>query len=44
MDTLSEAARSPFRLHVERRGEFNVDDPRREPYRELEAAGLVLLS
>ncbi len=41
--TLSETALSLFRLHVERMGRIAVDDSNREPYRELESAGLVLL-
>ncbi len=41
--TLSEAAFALFRLHVERMGKIDVDDANREAYRELEAAGLVLL-
>ena len=40
--TLSEAALSLFRLHVERMGEIDVDDSNRDAYRELEAEGLVL--
>lgn len=40
--TLSEAAVALFRLHVERMGRIDVDDPNREPYRELERAGLVM--
>lgn len=41
--SLSEAAQALFRLHVERLGKIDVDDSNRQPYRELEAAGLVLL-
>ena len=41
---LSEPAVALFRLHVERQGGIAVDDSTREPYRELEEAGLVLLS
>ncbi len=44
MDTLSEAARSLFRLHVERMGKIDVTDDNREACRELEAAGLVMNS
>ena len=44
MDHLSDAALALFRLHVERRGRIDVNDTNREAYRELEAAGLVLLS
>ena len=40
---LSDSAISLFRLHVERKGKIDVDDGNREPYRELEHAGLVLL-
>ena len=40
--TLSEAAVALFRLHVERNGSIEVDDSNREPYREMERAGLVL--
>ncbi len=43
MDTLSESAAALFRLHVERMGKIDVDDTNRQAYRELEAAGLVLL-
>ncbi len=39
---LSEAAIALFRLHVEHRGEIDVDDTNREAYRELERAGLVV--
>jgi hypothetical protein len=41
---LSEAAIALFRLHVERKGNVAVDDSNREPYRELERAGLVMNS
>jgi len=43
-ETLSEAALSLFRLHVERKGQIAVDDSTREPYLELERHGLMLLS
>lgn len=39
--TLSPAAVSLFRLHVERHGQIAVDDSTREPYRELALAGLM---
>ena len=39
--TLSEAAQSLFRLHVERKGQITVDDSTRERYRELARAGLM---
>jgi hypothetical protein len=39
---LSDSARPPFRLHVERQGDIDVDDSNREAYRELERAGLVM--
>jgi hypothetical protein len=39
--TLSEAALALFRRHVERRGQLDVDDSTREPYRELARAGLM---
>jgi hypothetical protein len=39
--TLSKAAMSLFRLHVERQGRIAVDDSTREPYRELARAGLM---
>jgi len=42
--SLSDTALSLFRLHVERQGRIDVDHSNREPYRELERAGLVLLS
>jgi hypothetical protein len=42
METLSEAALTLFRLHVERRGQIPVDDFTREPYRELAKAGLMM--
>ncbi len=42
--TLSESAKALLRLHVERRGQINVDDANRDAYRELERAGLMLLS
>jgi hypothetical protein len=38
--TLSESALALFRLHVERRGQVDVE-PNRETYRELERAGLM---
>ena len=41
---LSTEAQTLFRLHVERMGKIDVTDDNREAYRELEAAGLVLLS
>jgi hypothetical protein len=41
-DTLSEAAVSLFRLHIERKGHIAVDDSTREPYRELARAGLMV--
>ncbi len=41
---LSEAALALLRLHVERKGNVVVDDSNREPYRELELAGLVMNS
>jgi hypothetical protein len=40
---LSTEAEALFRLHVERMGKIDIDDCNRKPYRELEAAGLVLL-
>ena len=40
---LSDSAISLFRLHVERKGKIDVDNGNREPYRELEHAGLMLL-
>ena len=40
---LSDSAISLFRRHVERKGKIDVDNGNREPYRELEHAGLVLL-
>ena len=33
-ETLSEAAVSLFRLHIERKGHIAVDNSTREPYRE----------
>jgi hypothetical protein len=39
---LSDAASALFRLQVERRGQFLVDDPTRGPYRELTRAGLMM--
>jgi hypothetical protein len=42
--TLSPAALALFRLHVERSGQIAVDDQNREPYLELERAGLVMNS
>ena len=41
---LSTEAQALFRLHIERMGKIDVADDNREVYRELEAAGLVLLS
>ncbi len=41
---LSEAALALFRHHVERLGGAEVDDSNSEACRELEAAGLMLLS
>ena len=41
---LSDAALALFRLHVEQQGRIPIDDTTREPYRELEAADLVVLS
>jgi hypothetical protein len=41
--TLSESAIALFRLHVERQGDIDVTDSNCESYRELEAAGLMLL-
>lgn len=43
MPNLSESALALFRLHVERMGDIDVGDDNRGLYRELEAAGLVLL-
>jgi hypothetical protein len=40
--TLSEAAVSLFRLHIERKGHIAVDNSTREPYRELARAGLMM--
>ena len=39
---LSDAALALFRQHIERRGDIIVDDDNREPYRELEGAGLMV--
>ncbi|WP_406699659.1 hypothetical protein V5E97_12440 [Singulisphaera sp. Ch08] len=39
--TLSEAALSLFRLHIERHGQIDVNDSTRELYRELARAGLM---
>jgi len=44
MQNLSPAAVDLFRLHGERNGEIDVTDANRELYRELEDAGLMLLS
>ena len=41
--TLSEAALALFRLHIELHGNIVIDDANREPYRELERAGLMVL-
>ena len=41
---LSDAAIALLKLHAEQKGGMPVDDATREPYRELEAAGAVLLS
>jgi hypothetical protein len=41
-ETLSEAAVSLFRLHIERNGHIAVDNSTREPYRELARAGLMI--
>ncbi len=38
---LSKEALALFRLHVERRGDVDVDDSNRDTYRELERAGLM---
>lgn len=38
---LSESALSLFRLHLERRGQVDVDDETRPIYRELARAGLM---
>ncbi len=43
MNAPSQTALALFRLHVERKGKIDVDDRNREPYVELERAGLVLL-
>jgi hypothetical protein len=40
--TLSEAALTLFRLHIERRGQITVDAGNRETYRELARAGLMV--
>jgi hypothetical protein len=39
---LSREALALFRLHVERRGDVDVDDSNRAAYRELERAGLMV--
>ena len=39
---LSAEALALFRRHVELRGDIIVDDTNREPYRELERAGLMI--
>ena len=44
MPALSQAALALFRTHVDRQGDVAVDDSNRQAYRELETAGLVLLS
>jgi len=44
MPSLSQAAVDLFRSHVEREGDIEVTDDNRESYRELEDAGLMLLS
>jgi hypothetical protein len=41
--TLSDAALTLLRLHVERMGDVAVDDSTRGPYRELAAAGLMIV-
>jgi hypothetical protein len=41
-ETLSEAAVSLFRLHIERKGNIAVVDTTRELYRELARAGLMM--
>ena len=41
---LSEAALALFRQHIERPGQVEVDHSNREACRELEAAGLTILS
>lgn len=43
METLSESALALFRLHIELHGNILIDDANREPYRELERAGLMVL-
>ena len=40
---LSKEALALFRLHIERHGNILIDDANREPYRELECAGLMVL-
>ncbi len=40
---LSASALELFRLHIELRGNILIDDANREPYLELERAGLVVL-
>jgi hypothetical protein len=40
---LSDAALALFRLHIEQHGNILIDDSNREPYRELEQAGLMVL-
>ena len=39
---LSDAALALFRLHIEMHGNILIDDANREPYRELERAGLMV--
>ncbi len=39
---LSDAALALFRLHIEMHGNIQIDDANREPYRELERAGLMV--
>jgi hypothetical protein len=41
--TLSESALALFRLHIELHGNILIDDTNREPYCELERAGLMVL-
>jgi hypothetical protein len=41
--TLSDAALALLKLHAEREGDIPVDDSTREPYRELERAGLMIV-
>ncbi len=40
---LSKEALALFRLHIEQHGNILIDDANREPYRELERAGLMVL-